>query len=88
MLMGLASLMGLGGLVCFVLVLIKQFQLGSVVHGIIGIVTCGLWTFIWGWLNSGKHGLKNVMLIWTALVLLGIVIQVVGVGSMMTAFRH
>jgi hypothetical protein len=87
MLTALAGLVGLGCLVCLVLVLIKQFQLGSAVHGIIGIVTCGLWTFIWGWINAGKHGIKNLMLIWTALALVGIVLQVLGIGSMMASFR-
>jgi len=88
MLMGLAGLVGLGSLVCFVMVLIKQFQLGSVVHGIIGIVTCGLWTFIWGWMNSGKHALKNLMLIWTGLVVVGIVLQVLGAGAMLASLPH
>jgi hypothetical protein len=87
MLMALASLVGLGSLVCFVLVLIKQFQLGSAVHGIIGIVTCGLWTFVWGWINAGKHGLRNLMLGWTALVVIGILLQVAGLGSMLASFR-
>ena len=54
-------------LICLIIVLIKQFQNGGVVHGIIGIITCGLWTFIWGWMNSGKLNLRNIMMIWTLL---------------------
>jgi hypothetical protein len=73
--------------VCAVIVLIKQFQIAGPVHGIIGIVTCGLWVFIWGWINSGTAGLKNIMVAWTALILVGIVLQVLGVGSMMASFR-
>ncbi len=87
MLTALALLVGLGSLVCWIMVLIKQFQLGSVVHGIIGIVTCGLWTLIWGWINAGKHNLRNLMLIWTILIVLGIVLQGVGAASMMSALR-
>jgi len=33
--------------VCFIMVLIKQFQTAGAVHGIIGIITCSIWTFIW-----------------------------------------
>ncbi len=88
MMMGLASLIGLGSLVCWIMVLIKQFQLGSVVHGIIGIVTCGLWTLIWGWLNAGKHNLRNLMLIWTALIVLGVVLQGAGMASMLGGLRN
>jgi hypothetical protein len=46
MMMILASLVGLASLVCFVMVLIKQFQTAGALHGIIGLITCGIWTFI------------------------------------------
>ncbi len=87
MMMGLLSLIGLGSLVCWIMVLIKQFQLGSVVHGIIGIVTCGLWTLIWGWINAGKHNIRNLMLIWTILIVVALLLQVVGMGSMLAGLR-
>ena len=63
----LAMVVGLASFVCFIIVLIKQFQNAGVVHGIIGIVTCGIWTFIWGWMNAGKLNLRNIMMIWTLL---------------------
>jgi hypothetical protein len=66
----LVILVGLAALVCFVIVLIKQFQTAGVVHGIIGIVTCTIWTLIWGWMNAGKLGIRNIMLIWTVLLIL------------------
>jgi len=72
----LQLLISLGAFVCFIIVLIKQFQVGGVVHGIIGIITCGLWTFIWGWINSGKAGIKNIMLIWTALIVVSIILAI------------
>ncbi|HEX8773899.1 MAG TPA: hypothetical protein VF735_09835 [Pyrinomonadaceae bacterium] len=74
------SLLLLGGLICFIIVLIKQFQNGGVVHGIIGIITCGLWTFIWGWMNSGKLNIRNIMLIWTGLQVLGWILTIAGGG--------
>jgi hypothetical protein len=80
MIMLLASLVGIGCLVCFVIVLIKQFQTAGVLHGIIGLITCGIWTFIWGWMKGGALGLKNIMLIWTVLAVLGIVLN--GMGGM------
>jgi hypothetical protein len=63
----LAMVVGLASFVCFIIVLIKQFQNAGVVHGIIGIVTCGIWTFIWGWMNAGKLNIRNIMMIWTLL---------------------
>jgi len=74
----LQLLISLGAFVCFIIVLIKQFQVGGVVHGIIGIITCGIWTFIWGWINSGKAGIKNIMLIWTALIVVCVILGAIG----------
>ncbi len=74
----LAPIIGLVSLVCFILVLIKQFQIGGAVHGIIGIITCGLWTLIWGWMNVDKTGQKTIMLIWTGLVILNLLLGVFG----------
>ena len=71
---------GLASFICFIIVLIKQFQNGGVVHGIIGIITCGIWTFIWGWMNAGRLNIRNLMLAWTALWILAIVLNVAGGG--------
>ena len=72
----LGMVCGLGSLICFIIVLIKQFQNAGAVHGIIGIITCSIWTFIWGWMNSGKLNIRNIMLIWTALWILSIILNV------------
>ena len=66
--------------VCFIIVLIKQFQEGGALHGIIGIITCGIWTFIWGWMNGGRLNIKNIMMIWTLLIVVGIILGVLGGG--------
>lgn len=71
----LAMLIGLASFICFIIVLIKQFQNAGIVHGIIGIITCGIWTFIWGWMNASNLNIKNIMMAWTAVILLCIVLQ-------------
>ena len=70
-----AMLVGLGCLICFIIVLIKQFQDAGVVHGIIGIITCGIWTFIWGWMNASRLNIRNIMLIWTLLIIVAIILN-------------
>lgn len=65
-------LMGLGSLICFIMVLIKLFQKEGVGLGILGII-CALYTFIWGWINAKKQGIKNIMLIWTGLIIIGMI---------------
>jgi len=66
---------GLGWVICFIIVLIKQFQEGGILHGIIGLITCGIWTFIWGWINSGRLNIRNIMLIWTVLWVAAIILN-------------
>lgn len=72
----LAMLVGLVALVMFIMVLIKQFQTAGAVHGIIGIITCGIWTFIWGWMNASKLNIRNLMLIWTVCIVINIIINI------------
>jgi uncharacterized membrane protein YhhN len=71
----IGMLFSLASLVCFIMVLIKQFQNAGAVHGIIGIITCGIWTFIWGWMNAGNLNIKNIMMIWTLLIIVCIAIN-------------
>ncbi len=79
MLQLLNIVVSLGVLVCFIIVLIKLFQTEGALQGIIGLI-CGIWTFIWGWMNAGKVGIKNIMLIWTVLILLSIILSIAGGG--------
>ena len=72
----IGMLIGLACFVCYILVLIKQIQNAGPVHGIIGIITCTIWTFIWGWMNSTKLNIKNIMLAWTLLIIVSIIINV------------
>ncbi len=76
----LALVCSIASFVCFIIVLIKQFQEGGALHGIIGIITCGIWTFIWGWMNGSRLNIKNIMMIWTLLIVVGIILNVLGGG--------
>jgi hypothetical protein len=60
-------------------VLIKLFQEKGVLHGILGLI-CGLYTFIWGWMNADRLGIKNIMMIWSLLILVSIVLSFLGGG--------
>lgn len=80
----LALLVCLGYLICFIMVLIKQFQDAGAVHGIIGIITCSLWTLIWGWMNATRLNIKRLMMIMTALLIIYIALYIVGAGAMMS----
>jgi hypothetical protein len=71
----LGLLLWLGCIICFIMVLIKLFQDKGALHGILGLI-CSLYTFIWGWMNASRLNIRNIMIIWTLLLLLGIVVNV------------
>jgi hypothetical protein len=70
----------LGSIVCYVMVLIKLFPAEGTLKGVLALV-CGLYAFVWGWMNSGRLGLKNVMLAWTVCILLSMVLGGLVMGS-------
>ena len=72
-----AMVVGLANLILFIIVLIKLFQNEGALKGILGLI-CSLYTFIWGWMNANRLGIRNIMLIWTALIILGIILNVIG----------
>ncbi len=53
------------GLIVAIVVLIKQFKHGGALQGILGIITCTFWTFIWGWIKCRSLALTKLMVIWT-----------------------
>lgn len=61
--------------VCWIIVLIRMFK-ESAVKGIIGLI-CGIYAFIWGWMNSSA-GLKNIMLLWTLAIIVGVIGGAIG----------
>ena len=60
----LGLLLNLAALVAAIMVLVKLFQTKGAGHGILGLI-CGIYTFIWGWINHKTLGLTKLMLIWT-----------------------
>ena len=64
-----------------ILVVVKMFQNAGALHGILGLI-CGLYAFIWCWMNSGKLNIRNLMIIWTALIILIIILNLVFGASM------
>ena len=79
----LFPVLSLISLIIFVIVLIKQFKHGGALQGIIGIITCGLWTFIWGWIKHKSLALTKMMIIWTIIQLTPIVLVGVFGAAMM-----
>lgn len=74
-LIGIVALcVGLGSLICFIIVLIKLFQNEGALKGILGLI-CGLYTFIWGWMNATRLNLRNIMMIWTLLIIIQLVLN-------------
>ena len=79
-----AGLVSIASFVIFVIVLIKSFKQGGVLHGIIGLLTCGLYTFVWGWLKSKPLQLTKTMLLWTVMLVISIALPfVVGTSALM-----
>ncbi len=65
-------ILGLVDLVLAIMVLIKLFQKEGVLKGILGLI-CMLYTFIWGWMKVKENNNRNIMLIWTVVIVLTIV---------------
>lgn len=73
----LSLLVWIGTVVCLVIVLIKLFQNEGPIKGILGLI-CGLYTFIWGWMNVDRLNIKTIMLAWTALIIVAILLRGLG----------
>ena len=71
----LALLCLVASAVCGIIVLVKLFQEKGALHGILGLI-CGLYTYIWGWMNASK----NIMLLWTLFIILYVVFAVLSGG--------
>jgi hypothetical protein len=76
-----AQLVSLG---IFIVILIKMFKNDSALKGIIGILTCGLFTYIWGWMKHKQLALTKTMILWTIMIVVPfLLIPVVGVDAVM-----
>ncbi|HYE73073.1 MAG TPA: hypothetical protein VEF04_07080 [Blastocatellia bacterium] len=76
LLLPLLYLLVIGSFVCQIIVVIKLFQEKGPLHGILGII-CGLYPLIWGWINVDRLKIRNIMLIWTGIVILTILLQII-----------
>jgi hypothetical protein len=72
----LSSVLGIAFLVCWILVEIKMFQNANPIHGIIGIVTCGIYAIIWGWMNKDKYDLAKIVPAMTAIWVVNLIITI------------
>ena len=79
----LAVIFGLVNLACLIIVLIKLFQEKGALHGILGLI-CGLYTFIWGWMNVDRLNIRNIMIAWSVCIVVAIILNVLS-SSMMAA---
>jgi len=84
----LAIVCGIISLVCFIMVVIQMFQHGQTGLGVacLVLILCGiggLIAFIVGWINSASWGIKNIMLLWTAAIVLGLIFNIAGGGFQM-----
>ena len=80
------GLLSIASLVIFIIVLLKSFKEGGVLHGILGILTCGLYTYIWGWLKSKQLQLTKMMLLWTIVWVVSLAMPlIVGTSALMQA---
>jgi hypothetical protein len=79
----LAVIFGLVNLACLILVLIKLFQEKGALHGVLGLI-CGLYTFIWGWMNVDRLNIRNIMIAWSVCIVVAIILNVLS-SSMMAA---
>jgi hypothetical protein len=73
----LALVVLLGCIICQVIVAIKIFQNDGALKGILALI-CGLFGLIWGWMNAARLGVKNLMMIWTVLLVIYLILGAVG----------
>jgi hypothetical protein len=66
---GVLSIIQIALLIIFIVMLIKQFKHGGALHGVIGLITCGFWTYIWGWMKHKSLALTKAMIVWTVLMI-------------------
>ena len=77
MLVILAWVALIGMIICQIIVAIKVFQNDGALKGILALL-CGLFGLIWGWMNSSRLGVKNIMLIWTVLIIVYCILAAMG----------
>jgi hypothetical protein len=86
-LQGISAILGIIGLVCFVMVVVKMFQNDQTGLGIacIVLVFCGIGALIalvYGWIKADEWKIKNLMIGWTVCIVLNLIVS--GIFVMVT----
>jgi hypothetical protein len=77
----IAIVVGICSLICWILVIVKIFQEGSVGLGILAII-CPLFAFIYGWMKVNEYGIRNIMLAWTACIVINLILNFAAAAMM------
>lgn len=72
--------LGIGSLVCWIIMLVKIFKAGYTLQGVLGII-CGLVAFIYGWMKADELDAKPIMLGWTGCIIGQVIFTMVGAAS-------
>jgi hypothetical protein len=81
--LALHGIVSLIGLVCYILVIVQMFQhnqTGMGVACLVGLILCGigaLVAFIYGWVKAGEWRINNIMLTWTACIVVSVILNFV-----------
>ena len=71
-------IIAIGSLYCWVVEIIAAFKKEeSPLMGILSIVLCSLGGFIIGWIHAKKWGISSNMKLWTLLIIVGIILNVI-----------
>lgn len=77
-LVGISGIIGLVSLGCWIFTIVRAFQAGDTTSGVLSI--CPLIGLIIGWMNHTAWNHTKVMMIWTACIVLNILMQVAAVA--------
>jgi hypothetical protein len=79
-LLGIIGLIvGLGSAACWIYTIVRLFQIGKTIEGVCAI--CPLVGFILGWVRVKELNHQKVMVIWSVLLVVSILINVMLAGS-------
>ena len=70
-------IVGLANLGCTIYVVVKLYQQKGILHALVGFFCCQLYPFIWGWLRAAELKITDIMIFWSATILMGIVLNVI-----------
>jgi hypothetical protein len=60
-----------------VIVLIRLNKRKGVMHSLLGVVSLGIYPFIWGWVNNKVEKLTVVMSLWSVLLVINFALGVI-----------